>query len=160
MVPHAERREQHGPLSGATSNDRYLERLRQIPDRAELSRRFQRLAEPVRDDCGRSYRGFNPASESDMQLFAAVMRGEHVLHGFRNSDIREQCEEPSADPIAIQRSRQRIGRQLKRLHIHGLIAKIPRSRRWRVTKQGQQLMKASLLHHHEAYADTLAKLAE
>jgi hypothetical protein len=48
---------------------------------------------------------------------------------------------------------------LQRLHAHGLIAKIPRTRRWRVTQKGNALMSTLLRYHHHDYLVTLATLA-
>ena len=43
----------------------------------------------------------------------------------------------------------RVSRLLKRLHVRGLLAKIPRTRRWRVTSRGRSLLGAILqLHYH------------
>jgi hypothetical protein len=143
----------------AAANRRYLDALADAPDRSTARRQMQQLAQPVRDARGRSHRGFNPASAEDVQLFAAVLRGEHALHGFRNADLRASLCPPTADPAQRRCQSHRIGRQLKRLHEHGLIAKIPRSRRWRVTATGQALMKTVLIHHHEHYPHTLTKQA-
>ena len=37
-----------------------------------------------------------------------------------------------------------MSRLLHRLHVYGLVAKIPRSRRWRVSTFGYRIMSASL----------------
>ena len=37
---------------------------------------------------GRASRPFNPGAGHDLALFAAVLRGEHTLHGFRNRHVR------------------------------------------------------------------------
>ena len=44
----------------------------------------------------------------------------------------------------------KVGRCFRRLHAHGLIAKIARTRRWRVTAYGHQAMGTSLYlrEHH------------
>ena len=44
----------------------------------------------------------------------------------------------------------KVGRCFRRLHAHGLIAKIPRTRRWRVTNYGRKVMGTStyLREHH------------
>jgi len=51
----------------------------------------------------------------------------------------------------------KVGRCFRRLHAHGLIAKIPRTRRWRITAYGRQAMGTSLYlrEHHfpNAYAN-------
>jgi hypothetical protein len=40
---------------------------------------------------------------------------------------------------------------LKRLHIFGLIAKIPRSRRWRLTRKGRSLLSASIALKEDSF---------
>jgi len=50
-----------------------------------------------------------------------------------------------------------VSRLLHRLHVYGLVAKIPRSRRWRVSASGYRIMSASLrlraIHFPSAHAD-------
>jgi hypothetical protein len=79
---------------------------------------------------------------TDLTLFAAVLRGEHLLQGFRNRDLRIRLFGPPAacDP---RRSGQ-VSRLVKRLHLRGLVAKVPRSRRWRVTHLGHAAMSAAV----------------
>ena len=144
---------------GQAANARYLEKLVEVPDRSAAAREWQQLANPVRDANDRSYRGFNPASADDVNLFAAVMRGEHAIQGFRNADVRGQLFDSTDDARETRRRSHRVSRLLKRLHMHKLIAKVPRSTRWRITAKGQRLMKTALIYHHESYPDTLAKLA-
>src|SRR5437899_1647813 len=72
----------------AAANHRYLDALAVVDDPAPAHRALDRLAQSVRDPQGRSSRAFNPAATSDLALFAAVLRGEHTLHGFRNRDVR------------------------------------------------------------------------
>ena len=38
---------------------------------------------------GRAYRPLRPIEVEEAKLFQSVLRGEHLLHGFRNRDIRE-----------------------------------------------------------------------
>ena len=91
-----------------------------------------------------------------MALFAAVLRGEHHLHGFRNEQIRTALYGPlPRDPAAARRQRARVTRLLQRLHAHGLIAKIPRTRRWRPSTKGQTLMTTVLHYHMEHYPTQL-----
>jgi hypothetical protein len=44
----------------------------------------------------------------------------------------------------------KVGRCVRRLHAHGLIAKIPRTRRWRITEYGRKVMGTTmyLREHH------------
>jgi hypothetical protein len=140
------------------ANRRYLNALAVVDDPTAARRQIQTLANPVRQN-GRSYRGFNPAGIQDIQLFAAVMRGEHLLQGFCNRDIRQQLVAPTRQAEPSPRASARVSRWLKRLHAHGLIAKVQRSRRWRVTRKGHTLMSAILTIHHDHYPKTLARPA-
>ncbi len=98
---------------------------------------------------GRRYAGFNPARRKDVKLFQAVLSGEHLLRGFRNAEIREALWGLTNDSSQRRRRANAVTRLLKRLHVRGLLAKIPRTRRWRVTAVGQQLLGTMIqLHYH------------
>jgi hypothetical protein len=141
------------------ANGRYLDALCDSVDVAAQRPALEKLAAPARRN-GRRQRGFNPAAKDDAALFAAVLRGEHALHGFKNEDVRGQlCGTRPRDPVLLRRQRQRVTRALQRLHAHGLIAKIPRTRRWRVTTKGNCLMLTTLRYHHQDYLITLNSLA-
>jgi hypothetical protein len=140
------------------ANRRYLEALTVVSDPAPAHKQIHALAQPVRRR-DRSYRGFNPAHADDVHLFAAVMRGEHLLTGFANRDIRPHLVAPTRSRAESRRQAARVSRLLKRLHLHGLIAHIQRSRRWRVTHKGHALMTTVLVLHHEHYPTTLQNQA-
>jgi len=141
------------------ANGRYLDALCGSVDVGTQRPALEKLAEPTRRN-GRSQRGFNPAVKDDVALFAAVLRGEHAIHGFKNEDVRRQlCGACPSHSAGLRRQRYRITRQLQRLHAHGLIAKIPRTRRWRVTTKGHSLMSTMLRYHHQDYLVDLNKLA-
>ena len=91
---------------------------------------------------GRSHAGFNPASGPDVKLFGAVLDGNHVVRGFRNADIREALYGTTEDPVERRRQSHAVGRMLKRLHVRGLIVKVPRSRRWHVSPKDIECSKA------------------
>ena len=116
------------------------------------------LAQPIRHH-GRPYWGFNPAARDDVRLLAAVMRGEHLLQGFANRDVCRQLFLPATDPFESRRQAERVSRLLKRLHVHGPIGIIQRTRRWRVTRKGHLLMTTVLILHHERYPATRHQFA-
>jgi hypothetical protein len=125
------------------SNRRYLDALATVRDPSPAFRELDRLAKPVRVH-GRSMRGFNPVDLEDLNVFRAVLRGEHAISGFRNRDVRQQLH-PSPPSKEHERALgARVSRILKRLHVRKLVAKIPRSRRWRVTRLGHDLMSAAI----------------
>jgi hypothetical protein len=120
-------------------NQRYLEALAAVDDPTPGYDELKKLTEPQRHQ-GRSYAGFNPAREQEVRLFAAVLAGDHVAQGFRNQDVRAALySESRKDPLR-QRHSAAVGRLLKRLHVRGLVVKVPRSRRWRVTARGRCVM--------------------
>jgi hypothetical protein len=130
------------------ANDRYLAALAVVADPAPAYRQVERLSEP-KTARGRSYAGFNPARRGDVRLFEAVLRGEHLLHGLRNGDIRRILHGESKAPTGRRRQSAAVGRLLKRLHVRGLLAKVSRTRRWRVTDTGQRLLGAVVRLYHD-----------
>ena len=86
---------------------------------------LDKLTEPQRQQ-GRSYAGFNPARQEEIRLFAAVLAGDHIAQGFRNKDIREALTKGKKDPQGRRHSAA-VGRMLKRLHVRGLVVKVPRT---------------------------------
>jgi hypothetical protein len=106
---------------------------------------------------GRQARGLNPLHLDDAQLFAAVLRGEHMIKGFRNKDIVRVLypSKPASSKIAKRRSRK-VTRLLGILWTHGLVAKIPRSRRWRVTDKGRRLMSGTVVLRNQDLPERLA----
>jgi hypothetical protein len=124
-------------------NQRYLEALAAVDDPTPGYDDLKTLTERQRQE-GRSYAGFNPAREEEARLFAAVLAGDHIAQGFRNQDIRAALyTEPRDDPLRQRRSAA-VGRLLKRLKVRGLVVKIPRTRRWRVTEKGRRLLSDTL----------------
>jgi hypothetical protein len=131
-----------------SANERYLEALAVVQDPQPAYRRVEELAKP-KVQSGRSYAGFNPARQQDVKLFAAVLAGGQALQGFRNGEVRRALYGEAKEQSRRRRESAAVSRQLKRLHVRGLIAKVPRSRRWRVTAKGQSLMGAVVrLYHH------------
>jgi len=141
------------------ANARYLNALSHSVDVEAQRPAIEKLAKPATRH-GRSQRGFNPAAKQDAALFAAVLRGEHAIHGFKNEDIR--CDlfgHRHNNLVLLKRQSRQTTRLLQRLHAHNLIAKIPRTRRWRTTTKGQALMATMLRYHSHDYLQTFSTLA-
>jgi hypothetical protein len=60
--------------------------------------------------------------------------------GFRNADIGVPLFGILQKEKAKRRASAAVGRLLKRRHVRQLVAKIPRSRRWKVTERDRQLL--------------------
>ncbi|MBV8611071.1 MAG: hypothetical protein JO034_26875 [Singulisphaera sp.] len=120
-------------------NRRYLDALAVVNDPAPAYPELRQLTEPKVVD-GRSYAGFNPARRDDVRLFRAVLDGDHIARGFRNGDIRQPLFGRLKTMGQQRRASAAVGRLLKRLHVRHQVAKIPRTRRWRVTERGRHLL--------------------
>ena len=86
-----------------------------------------------------------PLSRDDQALFRAVLRGEHAVRGFRNGEVAERLYGPRPkDPGERRRRSGQVSRRISLLRAHGLVAKYPRSRRYRVTRTGQRFMSTAI----------------
>lgn len=126
------------------ANERYLEALAMVgvPCPAaevldEVSRRRVKQRRP--------YRGLRPVSREDAHLFKAALRGEFLVRGFTNRQLREAMgwKHPH-DPQQRRRESARMTRRLRLLRAHGLIRKVSHTHYYRVTPKGHRIMTAAL----------------
>jgi DNA-binding PadR family transcriptional regulator len=137
------------------ANERYLEALAMVTVPSVAHALLDAVSHPVTKD-KRPYRPLRPVSLSEAAVFAAVLKGQFLLKGFTNRDVREQIESgPSKDPQERRRASGRTTRWLRLLRAHGLIGKVSGTRYYRVTPKGQQIMTAAL----KLRAADVAKLA-
>jgi len=127
----------HYQSHALSCNRRYLEALALIDDPTPAYEDLRALTERQHQK-GRSYAGFNPARQEEAKLFAAVLAGDHIAQGFRNQDIRRALQKEG--DTDWQRLSAAVGRLLKRLQVRGLVLKVPRTRRWRVSESGRRIL--------------------
>lgn len=138
---------------GIQANRRYLDALAAAPLKGKGVAALDALCQS-RTKHGRHVSRFNPLSPADLALFRAVLSGDHAILGFRNADLAARLyPAPPATPQEAQRRCARISRLIAKLRGHGLIAKVPRVRLYRVTHHGHQLMTAALTIHDNALPD-------
>lgn len=141
------------------ANLRYLEALSVVDD-PEGTRKAVREATRKKTRQGKRYAALNPASDRDLALMRAVVRGEGHLHGFTNQQIRKQLYgKRRRGKKEVNRLRARTGRDLKKLQAHGLIRKIQNSRKWRMTRKGHAVISMFIKCHDVYYHEELAKIA-
>ena len=135
---------------GTAANHRYLDAMSAAPLKGKGVEALDALCRP-RTKNGRTYARFSPLTEGDLSLFRAALAGEHAIGGFRNRDLMGRLyQSPPADPDDAHRRCERVSRLIVKLRGHGLVAKIPRARRYRVTCYGHRVMSAALyIHDHE-----------
>jgi hypothetical protein len=79
----------------------------------------------------RGYRGINFFAEDDIKVIKTVCRGEFIIYGFRNKDIK---------PFLPGKTSGQISRLLKRLRLHGLIRKAGKSYKYYLTTPGKKVL--------------------
>ena len=142
------------------ANDRYLEALAVVDDPTPALQQLNDITTRKITASGRGVRPFNPLSQEDLQLFKTMMAGEHCIRGLSNADIRTLLESSSHLRDLEHNPRKqsaKVSRILSPFHAHKLIAKIPRTRRWRVTNRGKQIMAASLCLRNVAFPELFNK---
>lgn len=130
------------------ANERYLNALAVVDNPSPAYEQVEKLTQSQVHK-GRRYAGFNPARRDDVRLFEAVMSGDHLLKGFKNADIRELLWGACRERKQQTRQANAVTRLLKRLHVRRLIAKIPRTRRWKTTALGQKLLGTIIQLHYQ-----------
>ena len=128
------------------ANSRYLTALADVDDPTDAIRTLDRITTRKQVAPKRTAKAFNPLARDETQIFRALLDGQHMISGFSNPDIRQKLKDsPHLKDIADPRRQSaKVTRIFNRCHAHGLIAKIPHSRRWRLTKQGRIAMTASI----------------
>ena len=120
---------------------------------ARFQRNLDRITTPKKDAAGRGCSAFNPLARRDAELFQSIMAGEHCLKGFCNRDIRARLASTHhLQRCAKDRKKEsaKVSRIFRRFRAHSLIAKIPRTRLWRVPPYGRRVMGTALyLRHHD-----------
>ncbi len=140
------------------SNQRYLASLATVDSDASLGQLTAPLCRPAQlAQC--RVRALNPLSAADGELLASVSRGEFVINGFRNRDLRALLYPgDEADPATVRRQSSAITRKLRLLRGHGLISKVTKTHRYVLTDQGREAI-AALLAAKQASATKLNQLA-
>ena len=125
------------------SNERYLDALSVVDDTTPLGDIFDQVNQPVTWKDKR-VRALRVGDHEDLALLAVISRGEFTTAGFRNRDLRALLRPDSLDatPAEVRKVSARIGRLLRMLRAHGLIQKIPKTHRYKLTAKGVQLAAA------------------
>ena len=141
------------------ANSAYLDALAQVEDPTGAYRELSLLCEPVKKD-NRRLRPLNPLRTNDRNLFSAVIRGEHHIHGFKANEVAALLGIAyPTEPSERKRQSAKVNRKLRLLRGHGLITRHGRSRRYRVTEMGIRHMNAAIDMYEHAIPIALKKAA-
>src|SRR5438093_1997428 len=128
------------------ANSRCLQALADVDDPTDAIATLDRITTRKQVAPKRTAKAFNPVARDESQIFRALLDGQHMIRGFSNPDIRQKLQDSPHLKGITDRRRQsaKVTRIFNRCHAHGLIAKIPHSRRWRLTRHGRIAMSVSI----------------
>lgn len=139
-------------------NERYLDALAGVDDSARL----HEILEPIekrRQWKGRPVRALHPFSAEDAALLEIISRGEFMIRGIGNRDIRgHMFASPASNSRQAKRRSALVSRKLRLLRAHGILHKITGRNLYQVSEAGRNLLTAFLLAR-EASAKQLMKQA-
>lgn len=140
------------------ANDRYAAALAQVEAPAVLGELAGSVCRRVLWK-ERSVRALNVYAPEDLALLTAVNRGEFLLNGFRNGQLRQVLYGAAPEEEA-ERKRQsaKVTRQIRLLRGHGLLKKASRSHRYHLTAKGREVISA-ILAARDASTASLTKAA-
>lgn len=105
---------------------------------------------------GKTVTGFNVWSPEVVLIMETICDGKYLINGFRNKDIRKTVFPDIKIPEKLSSKTSRL---LKKLRQHGLIKKVPRSRRYHVTSKGRRIMGTLIELRHREYPPLAAQAA-
>jgi len=123
------------------ANERYLDALAVVEDTTPCSRIFDAVSRRVVDD-GRHFRAVRLSDPADLALLEAISRGEFVIAGFRNHDLRQRLYVLPKTDADARRLSGKVSRLLRLLRAHGIIRKISQTHRYQLTERGRLLTAA------------------
>ena len=91
---------------------------------------------------GKRFRGIKLFEPGEMKLLVAISSGDSVISGFTNGDISERLYGSTADRAERLRRSNRIAYRFRLLRAHGLIQKIPKRNRYRLSAKGREWVTA------------------
>jgi hypothetical protein len=125
------------------ANAAYLDALACVEDDTALSELFDEVSRHTHYR-GRRVRALRIGDSQDLDLLQAISRGEFATSGLRNRDLRPLLHPSSPTPttVELRRLSAKVSRQLRMLRAHGILRKVPKSHRYRLTAKGHLLTAA------------------
>jgi len=121
---------------GFRANRRLLDVQKISHDCAMGQLAFDRINQPI-EVAGQRASALRFGQTRVMALLAAIVMFRFLPRGFSNADLRQQLAAFLSRPAGAITAGQ-MSYDLRRLRLHGLIERIPRSHRYRVTAEGMR----------------------
>jgi hypothetical protein len=139
------------------ASERHFAALAAVEHTTPLAETLAPICRPVTRD-GQRHRALRPFDPVDHACLRALNDAKLTLHGLRHRDLRAALAGVLPASLTDQQRAGRVGRLLRLLRAHGLLAKIPRTQRYRVTPKAHHLATA-LLAAAAASTPQLTRLA-
>jgi len=137
------------------ANKRLLESLASVAETTPLGKLLEPLCQPATAKNGRRVRALNPCGGPDGALLRCLARGEFLLNGFRNRDVRMALHGSGKDKAEQRKQAAAITRQLALLKAHGIIHRVQKTHRYHLSAAGKRITTA-LLAAQDADVNRLA----
>lgn len=129
------------------ANSRLAEGLAAVAEPTTLGELLKPLGRPVSAGGRRRARALNPLAGPDGELLRAVGRGDFLVRGFRNRDVRAALYAAAADPAERRRQSAAVTRRLALLRAHGLLVRVTGSHRYHLSAAGRRVVAALAAAH-------------
>jgi hypothetical protein len=118
------------------ASERHLEALASVGHDRPLRETLADLCRPPTRD-GKRFRALRPFDAFDQAAITTLNRAEWALQGLRHADLRQALVPNLPSGLTDKQIAGRISRLLRLLRAHGLLAKISRTHRYRVTPKAR-----------------------
>jgi hypothetical protein len=130
------------------ANTRLAESLATIAEPTCLGEFLKPLGRPVIEGGRRRARALNPLTGKDGELLRILARGEFLVQGFRNADLRVALYgDPGGDDRRRRREAARVTRLLALLRAHGLIVRVTGTHRYHLSAAGRRVVTCLVAAH-------------
>jgi hypothetical protein len=138
------------------ANNRLAESFATVADTTPLGKLVEPLCKATTNHNSRRARALNPLAGPDGELLRCLARGEFLINGFRNRDLRTALHGTAADDKEQRKQAAAITRKLALLKAHGLIVKVQKTHRYHLSATGKRITTALAT----AYRADITRLGE
>ena len=128
---------------------RYIEALPEIDTEVVPLKEIERIS-TSKEINKRRYSGFNILNKNTLTLFQALSKGEYLIKGFNNKEIRDKIFKDSETSQNINRTT----RLLAKLRAHKIIKKVPHKNSYYLTNTGRKIISSILLYTRKELLNT------
>ncbi|MCB0292930.1 MAG: hypothetical protein KDH97_21935, partial [Calditrichaeota bacterium] len=80
----------------------------------------------------------------EAKWFQVILNGKFLIYGFRNADLRPLIFSKPKHPKEKEQQMGKVTRFIKLMCAHGLVRKMPKTHRYRITQKGQLTMSTAM----------------